>query len=292
MNIEKARVHYLSMSDNSIVRNKDVLCFNYKGYNLYILEEDKKESAYLLYKDSYGEYWMFYNCAINYERFDLVLNDKLDIYNREGYINYCDNVIQKVRPIYDNLKESIIEKIKNNCFFNYVELQYLSDRHPELYEDAMKSRETYREKQREYKQQKEKEYQEEKSKKINEKNKIFKDKINEMKENIVSGKDVKSVSLEYYKDGEYPKVTHQNNFLYLFKEYGIEIPLKTQGYINNKLYSFDFESGNYRLYGKYVSPYMGKYFFELKDKIIEEKQKNNIELKEDIEDIDITESMF
>ena len=59
MNVEKARVHYLSMNDNPIVRNKPVFCFTYNGYNLYILEEDKNESAYLLYKDEYGEYWNF-----------------------------------------------------------------------------------------------------------------------------------------------------------------------------------------------------------------------------------------
>ena len=81
MNVEKARVHYLSMNDNPIVRNKPVLCFDYKGYNLYILEEEKNESTYLLYKDEYGEYWNFYNYSITYDRFDQVINNKLDKYN-------------------------------------------------------------------------------------------------------------------------------------------------------------------------------------------------------------------
>ena len=292
MNTEKARVHYLSMNDKPTVRNKDVFCFNYNGYNLYILEEDKNESAYLLYKDEYGEYWMFYNYAITYDKFDQVINNKLDISNREGYIEYCDKVVQKVKTIYDNLREGIIEKIKNECFFNHVELQYLADYHPELCDAALKSRTTYREKQRKYREQREQEYKEEISKTVNDKNKIFKDKVNEMKENIISGKDVLSSTLEYYKDGEYPKVTYQNNFLYLFKEYGIDIPLKTQGYINSKLYSFNFESGNCRVEGKYFSHSIGKFLYDLKDKVLEEKRKESTELKENIEDIDITESMF
>ena len=292
MNVEKARVHYLSMNDNPIVRNKPVLCFDYKGYNLYILEEEKNASTYLLYKDEYGEYWNFYNYSITYDRFDQVINNKLDKYNKEGYIEYCDNIVQKIKPIYDNLRESIIERIKNESFFNYVELQYLADRQPELYSDALRSRTAYREKLRKYREQRDQEYKEEISNKINDKNKIFKDKVNEMKENIISGKDVFSSTLEYFKAGEYPKVTYQNNFLYLFKEYGINIPLKTQGYISNKLYSFNFESGNCRIEGKYFSPHLGKCLYDLKDKVLEENQKNNCEVKENIEDIDITESMF
>lgn len=156
----------------------------------------------------------------------------------------------------------------------------------------MRSRTAYREKLRKYREQRDQEYKEEISNKINDKNKIFKDKVNEMKENIISGKDVFSSTLEYFKAGEYPKVTYQNNFLYLFKEYGINIPLKTQGYISNKLYSFNFESGNCRIEGKYFSPHLGKCLYDLKDKVLEENQKNNCEVKENIEDIDITESMF
>lgn len=110
-----------------------------------------------------------------------------------------------------------------------------------------------------------------------------------MKKDIINGKEILSKTLEYYKQDEYYSLTYQNNFLYLFKEYGITVPLKTQGYINNKLYSFDFGDNNYRFYGKYVSPYLGKYFIELKDKIFAEKEKSSIS-KED--DLDITDSMY
>lgn len=59
MNIEKARVHYLSMNDNPIVRNKPVFCFDYKGYNLYILEEEKMKVHICYIKMNLGNIGIF-----------------------------------------------------------------------------------------------------------------------------------------------------------------------------------------------------------------------------------------
>lgn len=166
MNVEKARVHYLSQKDKPIVRNKDVLCFNYNNCDFYILEEDKNESPYLLYKDEHGEYWMFYNCAVTYERFDKVINNSVDEYQKEDYIEYCNYITENVRLAFDNIRKYVLDKINNNSFFNLVELSYLADNHPDLYEDALNSREIYRTNQKAYEEKQHKEYMEELTKKL------------------------------------------------------------------------------------------------------------------------------
>ena len=72
-----------------------------------------------------------------------------------------------------------------------------------------------------------------------------------MKTAIHEGKLVLSEAYEYYKDDDYYKKTIQNNFLYLFKEYNIDVPLATQGFINNKLYGYDFGEKVSKSWGKY-----------------------------------------
>jgi hypothetical protein len=273
MNIEKAKVHYISTGQNHIARNKDVITLNYKDFDIYILDEEKLNYPCLLYKDQVGEYWMFYYASIAFERFNSLLNNECNEYDKESYTNYCDYILEKVRPIHDNLTGFFKEKIDNSKYFNCIELAYLEKYYPELYSDAQKSREQFLKTKEEQRLKEECEEKERKKNKVKEKNQILKDKVQNMKESIVTGKVVLSEVLNFYKDEDYEKETYQNNFLYLLKEYGIEVPLKTQGYINNKLHSFNFGEGNYRMYGNYSCQTLFKYFDKLKEEVLKENEK-------------------
>ena len=77
--------------------------------------------------------------------------------------------------------------------------------------------------------------------------------------------------------------TTQNCILYLAKQYGINIPLATQGFINNRLVSYDFGNGTFAYKitdkNKKASNVMHKYLIEI-SKCVKSEFKDNIkELK-------------
>ncbi len=286
---KEAKVHYLSSNDNPIVRNKKITVINYDNYDFYILDEDKSSNgANLLFKGEDGEYWMFYNQYISFNRFNSLINDICkNEYEKDDCLRYCNYIKEKVKPIFDNYLESINTRLNYSGFFNYIELAYIEKNHPDLYENAKKSREQYIAIKDEMRRKAEEDMKERRNKEVKEKNQIFKDKITNAKIAIFEGKNVLSEILSFYKNDDYYKQTSQNVFLYLLKEYKIDVPLKTQGYINNKLYSYDFGSNSYRYYGKYNSPTFSDYLVELKNKIDKEYS-----LDKSVEDIDITDGMY
>lgn len=283
---EKAKVHYLS-NNKIVVRNKDVLSMTYNDFNIHILDEDKLDYPELLYKDQNGEYWLFYYGAISFERFNSLIEGTVSGYDKDRCINYCDYILEKVKPMFKDIKSNMKNKIDNRKYFNLVELSYLENNYSDLYSEALKSREEFLLRKKEEKEKQEQEENNRREQKVKEKNQVFRDKVINTKIAISSGKEVLSEVLNFYKDDNYNNETYQNNFLYLLKEYGIEVPLKTQGYINNTLHSFNFENGSYRIYGKNSSKCLTDYLFKLKEKITEELKKDIVMDNE----LDITDSM-
>ncbi len=283
---EKAKVHYLS-NNKIVVRNKDVLSMIYNDFNIHILDEDKFDYPELLYKDQNGEYWMFYYGAISFERFNSLIEGTVSGYDKDRCISYCNYIVEKVKPMYEDINASMKNKIDNRKYFNLIELSYLEKNCSDLYPEALKSREEFLLKKKEEKEKQEQEEDNRRKQKVKEKNQVFRDKVINTKIAISSGKEVISEVLNFYKDDNYSNETYQNNFLYLLKEYEIEVPLKTQGYINNTLHSFNFENGSYRIYGKNSSKCLTDYLFKLKEKITEELKKDIVMDNE----LDITDSM-
>ena len=282
MDVKKEIVHYISSSQNHISRKKEVLSFKYKDYDLYILNEDKSDAPYILTKDKNGEYWILYNFFINYRIYDRTINDEHEEFNKDRDIEYCNLTLEKIKNYYDNFIDNIKRRISENKYFNIVELEYLNKNYPELYPDAVRSREIFLElkKQKEEKEQKERE--ESRKNTVKTKNKEFFDKIWSMKTAIHEGKLVLSEAYEYYKDDDYYKKTIQNNFLYLFKEYNIDVPLATQGFINNKLYAYDFGEKVSKSWGKYNGTVLYDSLNELKNVIDMElciSQENDLEIE-------------
>jgi len=249
--VMKVNVHYISSNQTHIVRKKDVLSFRYKDYDLYILNEDKNDAPYILTKDQNGEYWILYNFFINYRIYERTINDEHKDFDKDRDIAYCDFTLEKIKKYYDNFIDNIKIRISENKYFNIVELEYLNNNHPELYSEAIKSREKFLELKRQKEESEQKEREETRKNTVKTKNKEFFDKIWSMKTAIHEGKLVLSEAYEYYKDDDYYKKTIQNNFLYLFKEYNIDVPLATQGFINNKLYGYDFGEKVSKSWGKY-----------------------------------------
>ena len=115
-------------------------------------------------------------------------------------------------------------------------------------------------------------------------NEIFEKRLNEIKQNINLDKEIQVEDLVFYKDKKYENgKTTQNCILYLAKQYGINIPLATQGFINNRLVSYDFGNGTFAYKitdkNKKASNVMHKYLIEI-SKCVKSEFKDNIkELK-------------
>jgi len=283
MTVKKEIVHYISSNQTHIAKKKEILSFKYNDYDFYILNEDRDNAPYILIKDQFGEYWMLYNFYINYEIYDRTINNEYEELSKDRHIEYCNFQLKRIKDYYDNFIDNTKNRILENKYFNIVELEFLNKNYPELYSEAVKSREVYLEnkKQKELEEQRERE--EYRKNTVKTKNKEFFDKIWSMKTAIHEGKLVLSEAYEYYKDDDYYKKTIQNNFLYLFKEYNIDVPLATQGFINNKLHSYHFGEGVSKSWGKYNGTVLYDNLNKLKNVIDKELSK----IKEKELEIDI-----
>ena len=120
--------------------------------------------------------------------------------------------------------------------------------------------------------------------KVSATNEIFESKIAEMKMKIHLGDIVKVEELRFYKNNDYYNgETYQNNILYLAKQYKVNIPLATQGYINNRLVEYNFGTGVYSIKrmknNNNPSTKIRECLEQIKDKIDEEYKRNKEKTK-------------
>lgn len=97
-------------------------------------------------------------------------------------------------------------------------------------------------------------------------------------------------NLEFYKDNKYENgKTIQNCILYLAKEYGINIPLATKGFINNKLIDYNFGTGSYTYRitngSKKCNSNIHEYMIQIIKKVEEENKREVKALREKIENM-------
>lgn len=237
-NIEKVWL----IEDNKLKKaNKIVSKVNYQGQEFAILKTERDEEFQeTLIKDKNNEYWKMNIAGIEFKHFiNAVLNPTLI----ESTI-YCRNVIEKLSKI--NLKDFFYNKVENGRYFNMCELKYVSIYYPEIYEKAKVCRETIIQKNIQESEANKKRTEDEQKAKVEKVNNKFESDVENIKTQIRYNKNVESQDLEYYKDNNYENgLTTQNCFLYLAKQYEINIPLATQGFINNRLVDYDFATGNY-----------------------------------------------
>ena len=270
------------IEDNKLVnKNKVISKVTYNGVEIAVLKS-KREWVHsdLLIKDKDNVYWELGIAPIKFEKFISVIIDDTIPKTKE----YCDDVTNAYKKM--DFEKFFISKIEKNKYFNLCELKYISKNYTDLYDKAKTSRENFL-------QEKERERQEERQKiekaeneEMDIVNEIFESKIAEMKTKIHLGDVVASKNYDYYKERNYygGKVT-QNNFLYLANYYGIEIPLATKGFINNRLISYSFGTGVYYINKKINnkgSIKLRECFEKIKDKVDEEYQRNKKQTKDKV----------
>lgn len=279
--IEKNEIESVWFIENNELKNANrvVTKLDYKGQEITILKSER-EWIYtdLLIKDNNQVYWNLGIAPAKFQNFIDVLNNQADTKT----IEYCNDISKAYKNL--DLECFFAKKINEKRYFNKCELKYISIHIPDLYDKAKKSRENFlteREKEKAIELQKRAKAEQEQ---VDITNEIFEKRLNEIKQNINLDKEIQVEDLVFYKDKKYENgKTTQNCILYLAKQYGINIPLATQGFINNRLVSYDFGNGTFAYKitdkNKKASNVMHKYLIEI-SKCVKSEFKDNIkELK-------------
>ena len=279
--IERNEIESVWFIENNELKNANrvVTKLDYKGQEITILKSER-EWIYtdLLIKDNNQVYWNLGIAPAKFQNFIDVLNNQADTKT----IEYCNDISKAYKNLY--LECFFAKKINEKIYFNKCELKYISIHIPDLYDNAKKSRENFlteREKEKAIELQKRAKAEQEQ---VDITNEIFEKRLNEIKQNINLDKEIQVEDLVFYKDKKYENgKTTQNCILYLAKQYGINIPLATQGFINNRLVSYDFGNGTFAYKitdkNKKASNVMHKYLIEI-SKCVKSEFKDNIkELK-------------
>ena len=273
------------IEDNKVRKaNKIVKKINYKGVEIPVLKTEMDGySQEFLFKDKNNEYWSMRILGIKAIEFIKANNDPSLMESKE----YCNKFMTYLKEF--NLKEFFDGKIDRNKYFNLCELKYISKYYPDIYEKAKECREGIIEKNRQRytteKQEREEQYKSE----VEKVNNNFNQRVQRIKSAIRLGSNIENEDLEFYKDNNYHNgKTVQNCFLFLAKQYGINIPLATQGFINNKLVRYDFTTGSYSYYrnkNSKSSTKIHEYMEKIQVCVREEFDKSVAHVKEEVEKI-------
>ncbi len=270
--LENQRVSVWHIDGNDLKHsNKIITKLNYKGIDIAVLKEDLSYSYQeLLIKDCNNEYWSLGIAPIKFKDFETAIKNPLDKENTE-----CDNILKSYNE--KNIKTFFDNKIIKRKWFNKCELEYIYRYYPEIYDNAKKCREKILEERNIEKQEEENRKRQEQKDVVEKVNSIFQKQLKDIKYKIFIGEDVHIHDFIFFKDDKYDNgQTTQNSILYLAKEYGIKIPLATQGFINNRLVTYNFRNGNfsYKATNNRPSEKMHQYLEQIFEKVKEEYKEN------------------
>ena len=272
---QRASVWYIE--ENNLKHcNKIISKLNYKGLNIAVLKEElNNQYQDFLIKDKNNEYWSLGIAPIKFRNFEQAITQA-----NETAISYCNDISINLNNA--RFKKFFESKIDNEKWFNKCEIEYICRYYPEIYEQAQKCRNNILEQRNVEKQEAENKKLHEQKEKVETLNNQFRKQLRDLKYKIFIGEDVTIENLEFYKDNKLENgKTTQNSILYLAKHYGIEIPIATQGFINNRLVKYNFRNGNFsfkQTNNKRASVKMHEYMEQI-FKMVKEELKNELETK-------------
>lgn len=274
--VEKNEIANVWYIDNNELKNgnKVISKTNYKDREIAILKSERNfVYSNLLIKDKDNIYWKLGIAPIQFEKFVTVNIDN----TQKEHKQYCDDIYNALSNL--DLEKFFNKKVSEKRYFNKCELMYISKHYQGLYENALKCRNDYLEKQKIEEEQRTQEREKAEKEEVEIANEILDSKISDMKERIHLGEEVEVEEIVFYKNNNYHNgKTYQNNILYLASQYGIEIPLATKGFINNRLVKYNFGTGNfsYKIINnnKKASTKIHEYMDKIANKVQEEYSRN------------------
>lgn len=269
------------IEDNKLKNaNKIVTKINYKGQEIAILKSKRNWSyAELLIKDNTNTYWELNIAPISFKNFvDASFNIANGFTPKNRDNEYCEDIIKALSNL--DLKQFFNKMIEKKSYFNMCQLKYIEKHFPEIYTEAEKCRNNFLESYKIEAEQEKIKRQKAEQEQVDITNEIFEDKLKNIKQKINMDEEIQIEDLNFYKDNKYENgKTTQNCILYLAKQYGINIPIATQGFINKRLVSYDFGNGTFAYKitnkNKKASEVMHKYMIDI-SKCVKAEFKDNI----------------
>ena len=227
---------YIS-NNKAVARNKKVISLqaitgNKTLNNLYI---EKMDGSILLYVNFNGV--CVYMCSANQY---VTVKDLATEVIEKDLNNYT----------YEKERKRILNNANNNQFINVqdIKLFELMGEPKEVINSLVNARMLFIEQKEAKREQERKAREEAEAQFIREKNSIIDNLVKEAEQNILNGSTVTNKDIKVYNNKYDYKDT--SLLLYMFNVYGIKVPLKTQGWINNALVDiyYNNESWTYRYY--------------------------------------------
>lgn len=222
--------------------------------------------------DGYNEYCDIYMIYPNIP-VGIWVSSVRDSYNIE---EVKEMVIRAKIDTMENFLDSIKNRVKNSDHIRYTEIEFMKYIQPDMENELWESRRIFAEN-------RDKKYKE-REKKIAEENELFVKEMNDIAQKdidsaisiIKNGGNLENNSIEIFKDRYDSKCYSIIN--YLFIKYGIDIPIKTKGWISDKLRSVYISNGHctrasyMRKKGGRCSSKIFDYMEELIIKVIESEE--------------------
>jgi hypothetical protein len=258
---DKKKCLYIS-NNKAIIRNKEIICVadivNDEAYkNLYISSDYKNKDG-MVYID-FGFVCMYATSMSKY-------------YNVE---NIKEHLYALTTITFEGVKESINKCLENMQFINVAEIKLmeLAGESLEYIQKLVEHRQKVLDNREAENQKKELERENEEIEYLQEKENKLIQQIEETEQAIINKQLVKNIDITEYK-ARYNSKT-MSIILYLMKKYEIEIPLKTQGWINSALTElvYDKDAGEYG-YTYYNSSADSTVFIRYLRKLIQKVNSN------------------
>ena len=256
--IKKRVVVFDSSGNKAVYHNKDV---RQVTGNIYIGEKEGSDyyaffSVYVIFGDRIGLYLGHLND-----------NEKIDKVKELISYHHFDN--------FDNYIASIEDRIANNQWVNCVEMEYIKNYRPDLVANIEVARMAYKKKQEQKRNAREAERKAKHQHEMDTDNQQTEEIINNAIETIKHGGEVDNVTVKIWKNDECHSYMLIN---YICDKYGIKVPIRTRGFINDKLASIiiseDGKGASYRYFRRKNSK-GSQTIYDIIYKIIDEVRNGN-----------------
>lgn len=264
--VKRKVIMFDSTGNKAVYHNKEV---RQVTGNIYIGETEgtdyyKYYSAYAIFGDKIG---LYVGRLTNAERVD-----KIEELIPKSHLSSFDDYITDIE-----------DRIANNRWINCVEREYIRNYRPDLVANIEVARAAYKAKQEEQREARAAERKAERIAKAERCNAEFMEVINKAIATLKNGGCVENKYMDLMENPDeagYHEYKHYTTFTYLFDKYGIKLPIRTRGFVIDRLASVTYDAEKQGMQYSYMrtgnskgSSKLYDYLYALVDKIKNESEE-------------------
>lgn len=268
---------------NTPIVKKKVVMFDSTGNKAVYHKKEVRQVTGNIYigKTEGTDYYKYYSAyAIFGDRIGLYVG-RLTDFER---VDKIEELIPKSHlSSFDDYITAIENRIANNKWINCVEREYVRNYRPDLVANIEVARAAYKEKQEEQREARAAERKAERIAEAERCNAEFMEVINKAIATLKNGGCVENKSIDLMENPDeagYHEYKHYTTFTYLFDKYGIKLPIRTRGFVIDRLASVTYNEEKQSMQYSYMrkgnskgSSKLYDYLYALVDKIKNESEE-------------------